>query len=114
MDSISLIDEIQDGEIPSGSEDGKLLHFTDDLLYGRLEKRGNILYLHFIASIYPREGNVTRWIRFLLKETPFDVRVSRPCEIMKHILKKFGFIEAYEHLEYYNGILTECWKRDTL
>ena len=110
MDQIDYVSEIKDGEIPSGSDDGIKLGFTDDILYGRFEKCGNILYIHFIASIYPGQGNVTRLITHLVKDTKFDVRVSRPCTIMKHILGKLGFCEAYENIEYYNGILTECWR----
>lgn len=83
--------------IETGTPEGDVLGFSEDLFSGWLEYNPscNRLYLHYIISINKNEGNVTNLIRSWLAKD-FEVRVVMPRPIMQHILTKLFFERIME------------------
>jgi cyclopropane fatty-acyl-phospholipid synthase-like methyltransferase len=97
--------------IETGTPEGDALGFTADLFTGWLELYEDArLYLHYLISRYRNEGNTQRLIRRWLRDG-FNVRVVMPSSIMQHILRKFGFIPAYESLPNHYEDKVEVWRQ---
>lgn len=96
-------------EIRAGSPTGVSLGFTENLFSGYLLKDGNTISICHIVSFYPKEGNVTRFIKGLLNEG-YDVRVVMPvAESMEHICFRLGFKKTKEFSHEYGDILVDVW-----
>jgi hypothetical protein len=90
--------EIEGYEVYSGSRLGEILGFTEELFYGWLEILENgRLYLYYISSKNPMEGNATRLIKHWIY-MGFEVRIVRPCPEMRSIIEPMGFMEFFEDL----------------
>jgi hypothetical protein len=75
--------------------------------YGITYKK--ILWIYYIESLKPGEGNVQCAITKLLKDG-WDVRIVLPGNAMTHIAKKFGFVKRESPVRNYQGN-TEHWMR---
>jgi hypothetical protein len=97
--------------IETGTPEGDILGFTEDLFSGWLEMyNDNRLYLHYIISRYRHKGNVQVLIGGWL-DRGFDVRVVMPRPIMQHILQKFGFAPSLEYMPDQYKDKVEVWYR---
>ena len=68
------------------------------------------LYLHYIISRQRNEGNTQGLIRYWLT-LGYDIRIVMPRPIMRHIIKKFGFVPSYEFLPGHYEYPVEVWGR---
>jgi hypothetical protein len=103
--------ELPDGWYPTGTPEGDVIGFTNDLFYGHFTRKENILIMHYIYSIEPRQGNVQRLLKNLIAHG-WDVWIVYPCEEMRHICEKLGFSGAEEVIDdYYRGKKVMCWKK---
>ena len=99
------------GRIESGTPEGDLLGFSGDLFSGWLEQDSDDrLYLHYIISRRKNEGNAQRLIRHWIA-LGYDLRVVMPRPIIRHILKKFRFVPAWEYLAGHYEYPVEVWYR---
>ena len=85
-------------EVRAESRLGEILGFRYDLFYGTLEiLEDGRLYLYYISSKSPMEGNTTRLLQHWIY-MGFDVHVVRPCPEMQRIIDRLGFVEDFETL----------------
>lgn len=103
-------DQIIPKRIETGTSEGDILGFTEDLFSGWLELYHDArLYLYYIISRYKNEGNTKNLIRRWISEG-YDVRIVKPSIIMQHILKDYGYVATYEVLPaHYEGEV-EVWR----
>jgi hypothetical protein len=96
--------------VETGTHDGDILGFTEDLFSGWLELYSDSrLYLYYIISRCKNDGNTQNLIRRWIDEG-YDVRIVKPSVVMQHILVKFGYVESYEDLDrHYEGEI-EVWR----
>ncbi len=95
--------------IETGTSDGDILGFTEDLFSGWLELYNDSrLYLYYIISRCKNEGNTRKLIRRWISEG-YDVRIVKPSSIMKHILGEFGYVESFEDLSRHYDHEVEVW-----
>ena len=96
--------------IETGTSEGDILGFTEDLFSGWLEISHDArLYLYYIISRCKNEGNTQNLIRRWINDG-YDVRIVKPSSVMQHILAKFGYIESYEHLSHHYEGEVEVWR----
>jgi hypothetical protein len=96
--------------IETGTSDGDILGFTEDLFSGWLELyKDSRLYLYYIISRCKNEGNTRELIRRWICEG-YDVRIVKPSSIMQHILGEFGYVESYEDLSHHYDCEVEVWR----
>jgi hypothetical protein len=96
--------------IETGTYEGDILGFTEDLFSGWLELYQDArLYLYYIISLCKNEGNTQRLIRRWTSEG-YDVRIVKPSIVMQHILGKFGYVESYEYLSPHYDDEVEVWR----
>lgn len=95
--------------IETGTPEGDVLGFTEELFSGWLEKEvGNRLILHYIISRHRNKGNTQVLIREWLSRG-YTVEVVMPRPIMQHILRKFRFISTSTRFpDHYEGNV-EVW-----
>ena len=95
--------------IETGTPEGDILGFTEELFSGWLEMdKGNRLILHYIISRHRNKGNTQALIRTWLSHG-YTVEVVMPRPIMQHILKKFRFVSTrMEFPDQYEGDV-EVW-----
>ena len=86
---------MNDGKIDPDSEFGKKIGFTSDKFEGWLWKIGNYIYISFIVSKQPNQGNLSKLFDNILK-LGYGIKVPTPIGKMKLILKKKGFKKTYE------------------
>jgi hypothetical protein len=96
--------------IETGTSEGDILGFTEELFSGWLEiYKDARLYLYYIISRCKNEGNtqtlITRWVN-----EGYDVRIVKPSPVMKHILGKFGYVESFENLSRHYDEEVEVWR----
>jgi hypothetical protein len=101
----------------TGSELARAMGFTDELFFGHLEiceapmgYNNHILYVHYINSLRPGQGNVTRLFSDWTKK--YELRVVKPVDNMKELLTNMGgFAETYENIphRYRHGSIVEVW-----
>jgi hypothetical protein len=85
-------------EVRAESRLGEILGFRDDLFHGTIEiLEDGRLYLYYISSKSPMEGNTTRLLQHWIY-MGFDVHVVRPCPEMQRIITRLGFEEQFEEL----------------
>jgi hypothetical protein len=85
-------------EIRAGTRLGEILGFREELFYGTMEiLEDGRLYLYYISSKEPMEGNTTRLIQHWI-DMGFEVRIVRPCPEMQRIIGRMGMVEHIEEL----------------
>lgn len=91
-DIIQIEAELPDGKIDPDSDVGKQLEFTSQLFLGDsyLWKVGRIIYISFIESRYPGEGNFKTLVKSL-EAKGLRVAVPNPLPRMESILRHWGF-----------------------
>ena len=100
--------------IETGTHEGDILGFTEDLFSGWLELyKDSRLYLYCLISRCKNEGNTQNLLRRWIYEG-YEVRIVKPSSIMKHILGKFGYVESYENLSHHYDYEVEVWRRPFL
>jgi hypothetical protein len=84
--------------VNTGDVLAEILGMREDLFFGWFELYcDGRLYLHYVNSLMPGQGNTSRLIDHWLY-MGFDVHVVRPGDIMKHILEKRGFLITYQEI----------------
>jgi len=96
--------------IETGTSEGDILGFTEELFSGWLEiYKDARLYLYYIISRCKNEGNTQTLIKRWVNEG-YDVRIVKPSPVMKHILGKFGYVESFENLSRHYDEEVEVWR----
>ena len=90
-----LVETIPDGDIPSGSEAGNLLGFTDEKFSGTLVKKGKRIIIQMIESREKRKNNTRTFFLHLLS-LGFTLDVTRPIDDMSKLCRSLGFIPTWE------------------
>lgn len=86
----------------AGSALANVLGFTDELFHGYIEvcqdrkTDREIIYLHYINSTKPRQGNVKNLLRSWI-DAGFRVRIVRPEPEMQNIIIPMGFTLFWEN-----------------
>jgi len=97
-----------------GDDLAERLGFTYLLFDGKIDVhlKDREIYLYYIRSLHPRQGNVRRLLERWISEG-WDVHVVMPNIIMQNLIEKMGFVERYEKLPrlYPNSGKIEVWKR---
>jgi len=96
--TVTFLDTSAEGCIVAGSPEARALGFTADLFHGYLWRKGNVLYISFIVSRYPGQGNF-RNLMDRLEEGGCHVKVPCPSAWMEHILKVRGYKQHFEWAE---------------
>ncbi|MDD1720336.1 MAG: hypothetical protein LUQ25_09775 [Methanoregulaceae archaeon] len=105
------IEEVLPRRIETGTTDGDILGFTEDLFSGWLEiYQDSRLYLYYIISRCKNEGNTQKLLRRWIGEG-YDVRIVKPSHIMQHILGAFGYVKSFENLSRHYDHEVEVWRR---
>jgi len=86
---------MKDGIIHLDTKRGKLFGFTSDKFDGWLWKKGNYIYISFIVSKKPGQGNLSLLLNKIL-EKGYGIKVPTPSAKMRAILLKKGFTRKYE------------------
>lgn len=98
---MELRDTIPDGDIPSGSEVGILLGFTDEKFSGTLVKKGTRIVIQMIESKEKRKNNTRRFFLHLLS-LGFELEITRPRDEMNHLCRTLGFKPSWEWSDVHN------------
>lgn len=100
--------------VQPGDDLAEELGFTYTLFAGNLDVhlQDYEIYLYYIRSLHPHEGNVRRLLEQWIHDG-WDVRVVMPNIIMQELLTKLGFIQGSELLPrmYPNEGRKEVWYR---
>jgi len=97
--------------IETGTPDGEAIGFSEAFFSGWLEICDDCqLYLHYLISRFKNEGNTQALIQKWLSEG-YDIRIVMPSPVMQHIIRKFGFEPAHEHLPAHYDDEVEVWCR---
>lgn len=97
------------GQIKLDSVFGKELGFTSDLFDGYLWKKNNEMWISFINSKKPRNGNLSKLFDELWSRG-FVVCVPTPSVLMSAILIKKGFKQTFQYEKVPNEDV-EVWKK---
>jgi hypothetical protein len=88
-------DRIPDGMIGIGSEAAGRLGFTADKFCGWLWKTGDAIYVSFVVSRQPGQGNFSALVDSILSNG-CAVKVPTPLGKMRDILQHKGFSPSME------------------
>jgi len=103
---------MKDGVIHPDSKFGKKIGFTSDKFDGYLWKLGDYIYISFIISKQPNQGNLSKLFNNILN-TGHGVKVPTPIGKMEIIVRRKGFIQTYEWDDVFQANV-EVWIRDSL
>ena len=99
--------EVEDGIILPDTPIARKLGFTSNLFSGYLWKKGDFIYISFIISLRPGEGNFRRLLKNIEK-FGYGIKVPTPLARMKSILIKHGFRPTMEYAPEFEEFV-EVW-----
>lgn len=99
---------MNDGMIKIDSEDGKTLGFTSDKFHKHswLWKVGTAMYVSFVASVRPKQGDFRRLVGDLLAQG-YTVKIPTPLGRMSLIVRQADYRKTEEVTE--QGDTCQVW-----
>ena len=101
---------MKDGIIELNTPFAKKIGFTKEKFDGYLWKQGKYIYISFIVSRYPRQGNLSKLFDNILKEG-YGIKVPTPLGVMALIVRKKGFRQTTEYSNI-NECPAEVWVKE--